>query len=137
MEDVGPDLGAEVDPHLLPSEVFDPLLSLTAHPLGQSGLQDAHGDRPVLHLRSFVLAGSGDAGGEVGDPDRRVGHVDVLAPRAGGAVRVDPKVLGVDVHVGVFLVQERDHVQAGEGRVAAVRLIVGRQPDQSVDPSLG
>src|SRR6266508_1321608 len=46
-EDVGADLGAEIDPPALASKRLEPLLLLPSHPFGQPGLQDPHSDRPV------------------------------------------------------------------------------------------
>jgi hypothetical protein len=50
--------------------------------------------RAVLVLRALVLALDHDAGRQVGDADRRIGLVDVLAAGAGGAEGVDAQVLG-------------------------------------------
>jgi hypothetical protein len=69
-------------------------------------------------LGPLVLAGDDDPGRQVGDPNRRVGDVDVLAAGALGAIGVDPQVLGVDLRL-LGLVEHRHGVEGGEGGVAA------------------
>ncbi len=82
LQDVGADLRAELDVLAFAPQVFQPLLALPAHPLGQPGLQDAHSHSPVLNLGPLVLARRRDAGGEMRDAHGRVGDVHVLATRA-------------------------------------------------------
>jgi hypothetical protein len=58
----------------------------------------------------------------VGDPHRRVGLVDVLAPRAGGPVRVDLEVVVIDLDLADVVDHRRD-LDARERRLAAVRRV--------------
>ena len=60
-----------------------------------------HGKRAilVLVLRAAVLAFGNNAGGQVGDAHGGLGLVDVLAAGTGGAIDVNPDVLGPDHHV--------------------------------------
>src|SRR5690606_24149670 len=60
--------------------------------LVEARLQHLHRRRTVLVLAALLLAGHHDPGRNVGDADRRVRRVDVLAARAGGAVGVDLEV---------------------------------------------
>jgi hypothetical protein len=48
--------------------------------------------RPVLVLRALALALHHDVGRQVGDADRAVGLVDVLAAGTGRAVGIDPQI---------------------------------------------
>ena len=82
---------------------------LLLRPLEQPGLEHAQGLRPVLDLRALVLAGHDQAGGQVREPHRRVGGVDALAARAGGAVDVDPHVLLVHLDVDVLGLRQHRH----------------------------
>src|SRR4029450_12382756 len=97
MEDVGPDLGAPFDLGLFPALRGDLLLPLLALELEESRPQDPHRHFPVLVLAPLVLALGNDARGEVRDPDRGIGLVDVLPPSPGGPVRVDLEVLLLDL----------------------------------------
>src|SRR5918996_197690 len=123
VEDVRADLGAELDVAAFASQVLDPLRTLAPGQVHQPGGEDPHGHGPILLLRALVLAGRGDARGNVGEPDRRVGHVDVLPAGAAGAVRLDPEVLWIDLD-RLILREERDHVERGERRVPAARGVV-------------
>src|ERR671918_1833040 len=123
VEDVRADLGAELDVATFPSQVLDPLLTLAPGQIHEPGGEDPQGHGTVLLLRALVLAGRGNAGGDVGDPDRRVGHVDVLPAGAAGAVRLDPEVLRIDLD-RLILREERNHVERGERRVPAARGVV-------------
>ena len=64
--------------------------------LEQPGPQHLHGPGPVLDLALLVLHGDDDAGREVGDPHRRVGRVDRLAPGPGRPEDVDTQVGRID-----------------------------------------
>lgn len=48
-------------------------------------------------LKTFVLTLHHDAGGQVGNTDRRVGGVNVLPARAGGAEGIDAQIRRVDI----------------------------------------
>ena len=76
----------------------------------------------VLVLRPLVLAFDHDAGGQVGDADRRVGLVDVLAAGARGAIGVDAQVRGVDLDGFDLLELGQDRDGARRGVDASLRL---------------
>src|SRR5262249_19905690 len=95
-----------------------------------------HRHRLVLGLRALVLALDDDAGGDVGDPHRRVGLVDVLTAGAGGAVGVDAQVGVVDLDLDA-VVDERTDVELGEAGVATGGGAEGTDPHQPVDAALG
>ena len=77
--------------------------------LEQSRPQHPHRLVAVLQLGLLVLHRDDDPGRFVGDPHRRVGRVDRLAARPGGAVDVDLEVVLVDLDVDLLgLGQHRD-----------------------------
>ena len=73
----------------------------------------------------------------MGDADRRLRFVDVLAARPGRAVGVDPQVLRVDLDLGVRLLQLGHDLNQRERGVPAVILVEGRDSHQAVDAMLG
>jgi len=52
-------------------------------------------------LRPLVLAGDDDSGRDVGDANRGIGDVDVLAARAARPIGVDPQVLLLDIDLDI------------------------------------
>ena len=70
----------------------------------------------------------------MGDADGGLRFVDVLSPRAGGAVGVDLQVLGVDVHVHLLRLRQHRH-GSGAGLNAAAGLGF-RDPLYLVDAAL-
>ena len=78
----------------------------------------------LLVPRSFVLTRDHNAGRQVRDANRRIGDVDVLAAGTARAIRVDAKVLFVDVHIHVLgqLGPDEDRRERG---VPALVLIEG------------
>ena len=87
-------------------------------------------------LRSLVLARDDDAGREMREADGRIGDVDVLAAGAARSVGVDAQVLVLDLDLDV-LGQLRPDEDRRERRVAARRLIEGRDAHQPVHAGLG
>ena len=69
------------------------------------------------------------------DPDRRVGHVDVLAAGTARAVGINPQVLLVDLNLDV-LGQLGPDENRGERGVTARRLVERRDPHKPVDARL-
>ena len=63
----------------------------------QPRLQERQRARAILVLRALVLAFDHDAGGQMGDANRRVGLVDVLAAGAGGAIGIDAQIRRIQV----------------------------------------
>ena len=105
-------------------------------PLQQSGPQKLGRGFLVLRLRSFILALRNDARWYMGQPDRRVGLVDVLAARPGGAEGVDSDLVPVQLNLEVAL-DFRQHLHQGKRGVAALLRIERADPDQPVDTPLG
>ncbi len=135
VQHVGADLAA---PGVVHFQVFERLAGFLALPdleVVEPRAEDLHRGRAILDLAALVLAGHHDAGRQVGEADRRIGLVDVLAAGAARAVGVDPQILVVDLdhHVVVDL---RHHAHRSERGVAAGRRVVGADPHQAVHPGL-
>src|SRR4051794_6512740 len=136
VQDVGADLRAEVHVLGLAALAGDLLATAALLLLEQLRPQHAHRRLAVGGLRALVLALHHDPARAVRDPDGRVGLVHVLAAGARRAVRVDLEVVVLDRDVA-DLVDDRRHLDAREGRLAAVGRVEGRQPDEPVHPRLG
>src|SRR6185312_13747109 len=67
-------------------------MALAAFLVAQPRREHRHRALAVAMLRAIVLAFDDDTGGEMREPNRRVGLVDVLAARARRAERVDAQV---------------------------------------------
>ena len=80
----------------------------------QARLEQRHGARAVLVLRTLVLAFHHDAARQVRDAHRGIGLVDVLAARARGAVGVDAQLGRVDLDLV-------DLIELGQDRHCACR----------------
>jgi hypothetical protein len=102
----------------------------------EPGAQHAHRLVPVAVLGTVVLALHDRVGGQVGDPNRRLGLVDVLAAGAGGPEHVDAQVRGIDVDLD-RIVHFRIDVHRCEGRVATAAGIERRLAYQPVDAGFG
>src|SRR3990172_1501992 len=100
-QDVGPNLVAPGDGRLYPLELGHLLVLLPLVVIVEPGPQDLHGHGLVFVLRALVLAGGHDPGGQVGDADGGVGHVDVLPAVPPGPERIDPEVLLLDLDLDV------------------------------------
>src|SRR5690606_30338948 len=90
----------------------------------------------VLVLAAVVLAGDDDPGRQVGDADRGVGSVDVLAAGARGTVGVDPEVALVDLDLDV-VVDHRVDPDRTEARVAPRRAVERADAHEPVHAALG
>ena len=136
VEDVAPDLVAPAGLDVLALELADLGLLLLEGALEEARLQDLDRHLLVLGLAPLVLALGDDARREVGQPDRRVGLVDVLAAGALGAEGVDPDLVPVqlDLDVVVDLGQDLDE---GERRLASLLRVERADPDEAVDAALG
>ena len=62
----------------------------------------------VFMLRAFILTLHNDAGWFVGNPHRTIGGVDVLPPRTGRAIGINPAIAFIDINVDVFI-NDREH----------------------------
>ena len=72
-------------------------LALAQLSLVEARFEHCHCFGAVTVLRTVVLALDNDAGGQVSDPHRRIGFVDVLAACAGRAVSVDAQIGRIDL----------------------------------------
>ncbi len=71
--------------------------------LVQPGFQDFHCPVAVLELGPLVLTLNDDAARQMGDPDRRLDFVHILAARAARPKRIDPQILLLDRHINVIV----------------------------------
>ena len=136
VEDVAPDLVAPARLHVL---ALQAAAARPPSPRGARSRSRARGpsrDLRFCGLRALVLALGDDPRREVGEPDRRVGLVDVLAAGAGRAVRVDPDLVPVELDLDVVL-DLGQHLDEGERRLAALLGVVRADPDEPVDAALG
>src|SRR3712207_1296990 len=131
VQDVGADLRAEVDVLRLAALARYLLLALALLELDQPRAQHRHRGRAIGRLRALVLALHDDARRLVRDPHRGVRLVDVLAAGAGGPVGVDLQVVVLDLHVAGLL-DDRRHLDAREGGLAAVGRVERREAHQPV-----
>src|ERR1035437_4799366 len=74
----------------------------------KTGLEQLGGSLLVLRLRPLVLALRHDARGDVGQPHGRVRLVDVLAAGTGGAERIHPDLVPVELPLDVALAFGQD-----------------------------
>ena len=84
----------------------------------KAGLQHFHGAGAVLVLRALVLALDHDFGRQVGNPDRAVGGIDVLAAGPRCPVGIHPQVVFINFNFN-FFVNHRVDPDAGKAGVAA------------------
>ena len=136
VENVAADLVAKPDVVLGTTQLIECLGTLLELQLVELRAQDAHARRLVLDLASLVLAGDDDARGDVRDAHGRVGRVDALAAGAACMVDVDADVSGVNLDLDV-IGQNRQHLDACEGRLAALLGVRGRDANETVNALLG
>src|SRR5262245_17654402 len=113
LQHVRADLASEVDVLLGPGDAGETRLLDLQLMRVEPRLEDAHGELAVSVLAALGLRRHGDAGGQVGDANRRLGLVDVLPARSRGAERVHAQILVVDVHFD-RLVDRGEHGDRGE-----------------------
>ena len=136
VEDVAPDLVAPAGLDVLALELAELRLLLLERSLEQPRLQDL--DRRLLVLgldRSFWLWAT-MPGREVGQPDGRVGLVDVLAAGALRPERVDPDLVPVELDLDVVVGLGQD-LDEGERRLAPLLGVERADPDEAMDAALG
>ena len=136
MQHVAPDLVAPAGLDVLALELADLRLLLLERPLEQPGLEDLDRHLLVLGLAPLVLALGDDAGRQVGQADRRVGLVDVLAAGALRAEGVDPDLVPVELDLDVVVGLGQD-LDEGERRLAPVLRVERADPDEAMDAALG
>ena len=136
VQDVAPDLVAPAGLDVLALELPDLGLLLLERALEQAGLEDLDRHLLVLGLASLVLALGDDARREVGQPDRRIGLVDVLAAGALRAEGVDPDLVPVELDLDVVL-GLREDLDQGERRLAPVLRVERADPHEPMDAALG
>src|SRR3712207_4928717 len=135
VEDVGPDLGPPLDVRLLPAYGGDLPLPALALELEEARPQDPHRYLAVLVLAALVLALHHDPGRQVGDPDRRVGLVDVLPAGPRGPVGVYLEVLLVYLHLHP-VVYDGGYGDGGEAGVPPRGGVERADPDEPVHAPL-
>src|SRR5690242_5193407 len=112
------DLAAEVDVELRSLRLTRLLALFFQLEFVEPRAQLLHGSVAVLVLRTLVLALNHDAGGEVRDAHRRIGHIDVLAAGAAGAERIDAEIVRLNIDLD-FVVDLRVDEDRSERSVAA------------------
>ena len=137
VQDVAPDLVAPAGLDVLAPELAELGLLLLERALEQARLEDLDRHLLVLGLAT-ARSGSGPrcSVGQVGQPDRRVGLVDVLAAGALGAERVDPDLVPVELDLDVVVDLGQD-LDQGERRLAPLLRVERADPDEAVDAALG
>ena len=98
------------------------LLAQLQFPLVQARLQHREGGGAVLVLRAVALALHHDAGRDVGDTDRTVGLVDVLAAGARSPVGVDAQVLFLVFHLDLVIDHGIDPYRGKAGVAPGLRI---------------
>ena len=136
VQHVAPDLVAPAGLDVLALELAELRLLLLEGPLQEAGLEDLDGVLLVLGLRALVLALDDDAGRAVGQADRAVGLVDVLAAGALGAVGVDPDDVPVELDLDVVVDLGQD-LDEGERRLAPLLRVERADADEAMDAALG
>ena len=134
--DVAPDLVAPAGLDVLALELADLRLLLLERRSRSRALRTLIAISLFWVWRSLVLALGDDAGREVGQPDGRVGLVDVLAAGALRAEGVDPDLVPVELDLDV-LVGLRQDLDERERRLAPVLRVERADPDEAVDAALG
>ena len=132
MQDIGANLAAKSDIALgaLESIQFFPALALLC--LQDASSEHSHRLGPVGVLRAFVLALHDDPRGDVSDPDRGIGGVDVLPSRTAGSIGIDSKI-GLSDLDSFRNVGFRNHSDRGEGGLASRLCIKRRDPNDAMN----
>ena len=112
------------------------LLALLQFELVEPRAQHLPGLRTIAMLRAVVLTIDHDVGRDVGQPDRRLGLVDVLAARPARPQHVDADVRFLDLHVDA-VVDRRIDIHAGERGVPARVGVERRDAHQAMHAALG
>src|SRR5262245_41872283 len=136
LKHVAPNLTAERNVALLPSELFELGLLLLHLQIEQARLQHLHRLRSVLVLGPLVLTRDDDARGQMRDAHSGGGDVDVLTTGTTRSIRIDAEILIFDRNVDVFR-QFRPHEDRRERRVAPRRLIERRDPHETMHACFG
>src|SRR4051794_19589070 len=136
LQHIGADLVAPADLRLARGLGTRLLLALLQLQIVEARFQHAPRDGAVLDLRALLLARHRDAGRQVRDAHRGIGRVDVLAPRARGAIGIDAALALVDLDVDV-VVDDGVHPYRGKACVPARIRVVGRDAHQPVDARFG
>jgi hypothetical protein len=131
---VRPDLAAKRNLQLGFVELVGMLLPFLHFLVVQLGAQHLHGQRSVLALAAFGLAGNYRVGGQVRDADRGFHLVYILAAFAAGAKCIDPQLFGANVDLDA-VVDFRDDEDRSKRSMSPRRLIEGRDADQPMDAS--
>ena len=89
-----------------------------------------------MMLGPLILALHNDPRGQMGDPDGGGRLVDMLSAGPAGPVCVDLQVIVDDLDVDILL-DIRDHIAGGKGRLPLSRCIEGGDAHEAVHPLLG
>ena len=95
--------------------------------------QHLHGPQSVLQLAALVLHRDDKATRSVGDPHRRIGGVDMLAPGTRRAVHVDIEVVLVDGDF--YFIDLSEHGNGGRGGVDSALALGDRHALHSMRPA--
>ena len=101
----------------------------------QFGTQHFHGNFPVLVLAPLILTGHNHAGGNMGNPDRRFGFIDMLATSPTGTIGINFQIFFPDLHSRI-VIYFRHNLQRGKRGMPPARCVKGRYPDHSMNPRL-
>ena len=134
-EHIGADLAAPGDLLLFAFDIGDLLQVFPLFDLHQFGHQHFHGHFAVLVLAALHLAGNHNAGGDVDQPHRRGGLIDLLAAGAAGPVHFHFDVLRGDLH-GIVQLHLGHHFQGSKGGLTSARCVKGGNTHQPVDTRL-
>ena len=103
--------------------------------LVEFGLEHLESEFPVFSLTPLGLTGDNDSRGNVAESDRRFHLIDILAALTTRAEGGTLDVRGIDLDRGIHNL--RSHIDAGEGGVAALCGVEGRDTDEAVHATLG
>src|SRR5262249_4384022 len=135
VQDVAPDLVAPAGLDVLAPDLAELRLLLLQGTLQQASAEYLLGNLPVLRLRALVLDRDDDAGRAVGQPDRRVRLLDVLAARARGPEVLDVDLVPVQLELRVVLALRQD-LDERERRLPPLLGVVRRDADEAMDAAL-
>ena len=116
LEDIGADLAAPGDPFLVTVQVFIGLRLFLATQFIKTGCQHLHGSLLIAMLGSFILALHDNAGRQMGNPNGRIGLVDMLPTGAAGSVSINPQVFIDNVNLDGIVKLGHDHDRRKEVR---------------------
>lgn len=136
LQDVGANLAAPASLDVLSADLVELSGLFLPGQDQQLRFQHLHRPFPVLQLGTLVLTRRHEPGRKVGDANRRIGRVHVLASGALGSERVDTKVVGIDLDLNVLVTHVGDDVNPGKCGVATRLRIEWADTNESVGSAL-